>query len=350
MKKSDVIETIFSSTVQLAMEHHGEGMEHEDSLLFSLPKREKGLAYAPTNIALCKYWGKRDTEINLPMTSSLSIALPDKGAMTALSLSTTGSDIVILNGDELGPDSGFVTRVSEFLDLFRIGHKWQLKIDINMNIPVAAGLASSACGFASIVAAMNDMFDWKLSLPHLSILARLGSGSAARSFWNGFVEWHAGTNSDGMDCYAEPLDYTWNDLCVGILSVNHEEKAISSRDAMLRTVNSSALYPSWPKKVAQDLAILKHAIKSRNFALMAGTSESNALAMHATMLSSWPPVCYFQPDTIAAMHKIWKLRAEGLNVFFTQDAGPNLKLLFVDKDKNSVKQHFPDVEIIKVFE
>jgi diphosphomevalonate decarboxylase len=132
VKKSDVVQMIFQ---QRAL---GE------------PLHEKGLAFAPTNIALCKYWGKRDTEINLPKTASLSIALPDKGALTSIKLHDNPEDIVILNDELLPTDSGFVKRVSNFLDLFRQNKKWHLAIDIKMNIPVAAGLASSACGFAWI--------------------------------------------------------------------------------------------------------------------------------------------------------------------------------------------------------
>ena len=313
------------------------------------PQREKGLAFAPTNIALCKYWGKRDTEINLPVTSSLSVSLPDKGAMTELKQCEKPHDVVVLNGNELSADSVFVRRVVHYLDLFRVQQKWFLHIDIKMNIPVAAGLASSACGFASLVSALNDLFDWHLPLRELSILARLGSGSASRSLWAGFVEWHAGHSADGMDSYAEPLAYEMPSLCVGILMLDERQKQVSSRDAMLRTVNSSTLYESWPKKVNHDLTMMKQALKLKNFSMLGGTAESNALAMHATMLSSWPPICYYLPETIALMHTIWQLRNDGLEVYFTQDAGPNLKLLYLEKDFAKIKAHFPAVESVNIF-
>lgn len=314
------------------------------------PLHDKGLAFAPTNIALCKYWGKRDRELNLPMTSSLSIALQDKGALTSINMIDQADDVIILNGLEVPKDTAFVKRTREYLDLFRGDNPWHVQIDIKMDIPVAAGLASSACGFASLVAALNDAFGWELSQRHLSILARLGSGSAARSLWNGFVEWHAGAQQDGMDCFAEPMNIDWPHLCVGILKLSEAEKAISSRDAMQRTVDSSILYQSWPKKVAQDLVMLKQALHVKNFTLLGGVAESNALSMHGTIMSSWPPVCYFLPETIAAMHFIWQLRAAGLDVYFTQDAGPNLKLLFMEKDIVSVKENFPQLEVIRVFD
>lgn len=219
-----------------------------------------------------------------------------------------------------------------------------------MNIPVAAGLASSACGFASLVSALNQLFDWQLTKRELSILARLGSGSAARSLWSGFVEWHAGVHDDGMDSYAEPLNFACPQLRVGILSISDAQKPLSSRIAMQRTVETSILYDNWPTKVAGDMLKLKQALSDKNFSLLGETSESNALAMHATMLSSWPPVCYFLPETIAAMQQVWDLRQrEGLEIYFTEDAGPNLKLLFLEKDREQVQRHFPQVEVVKVF-
>lgn len=332
MRRSDVVQAIFHNQ------------------LHTYVPREKGLAFAPTNIALCKYWGKRDAELNLPMTSSLSISLPDKGALTSIVIQDKPCDTIVLNGEELSAESAFVKRTSEFFDWFRPDKNWNLRVEISMNIPVAAGLASSACGFASLVAALNDLFAWQLSQRNLSILARLGSGSAARSLWNGFVEWHAGVQADGMDCYAEPLPFEWPELYIGILGLSDAPKPISSREAMQRTVDSSTLYQSWPKKVTHDLIIMRQALHMKNFSLLAGTAESNALSMHATMLSSWPPICYYLPETMAAMHKVWALRRGGLPVFFTQDAGANLKLLFLERDKQDVVAAFPELDVIKLFE
>ncbi len=340
MKKFEAVQSILDQA-GLA-----KGVSGEDIVVLT---QEKGIGYAPTNIALCKYWGKRDTELNLPVTSSLSVALPDKGAFTTVSIIDAEDDIVILNDEILPEGSSFVSRLVHYLDLFRTHAVWRLKVDIKMNLPVAAGLASSACGFASVVLALNDLFQWKLTARQLSILARLGSGSAARSFWPGFVEWHEGSQLDGMDSFAEPLEAEWFGLCIGIVNISTAQKPISSREAMLRTVNSSALYQSWPKKVTYDLALLKQGIKTKNFSLFGGTAESNALAMHATMIASWPPICYSLPETLLAMHTVWDARAKGLELYFTQDAGPNLKLIFMDNHLSEVKALFPDLEVISLF-
>lgn len=332
MKKSDVVNLLLQGKTS------------------DLPVSEKSIGFAPTNIALCKYWGKRDSELNLPMTSSLSVALPDKGAMTTLVMQDAPLDTITVNGQQMAEDSKFTQRTKEYLDLFRPKKNWRLNIDIKADVPIAAGLASSACGFASLISAMNELFDWKLTHRQLSILARLGSGSAARSLWNGFVEWHAGIQADGMDSFAEPLDYEWQSLCMGLLLFSDNEKPVSSREAMQRTVDSSIFYSLWPKKVRQDLTLIKQALKAHNFSLLGGTSESNAMTMHATMMSAWPPICYFLPETIAAMQKVWEMRKNGIEVYFTQDAGPNLKLLFLAEQKTKVKEWFPEMETVVLFD
>lgn len=332
MKKLDVIKSIL-------------GNRHKKS-----PTKSSVQAFAPTNIALCKYWGKRNQELNLPMTSSLSISLGNKGATTELKITENKFDSIILNNQSIDLSSPFSKRLIEFLNLFRVPDTLSFQVTIHSNIPIAAGLASSASGFAAIVQTLNSLFDWQLQPHELSILARLGSGSACRSIWPGFVEWREGNRADGMDSYGEAMIEQWPDLCIGLLILHDGEKPVSSREAMQRTVATSALYSAWPQKVNKDLSVLKDAISSKEFNLLGKTAESNALAMHATMLAAWPPIHYALPESVQAMQKIWNLRKEGLSLYFTQDAGPNLKLLFLKKDLAAICHHFSTVEIIQPFE
>lgn len=310
--------------------------------------RERGSAFAPSNIALCKYWGKRNDELNLPVTSSLSVSLGKLGSKVTLSLRDK-SDLVELNGKRLDRDSSFARRVSAFLDLFRPDKKTFFKVVAVNTIPTAAGFASSASGFAAMTMALNQLFGWKLNASELSILSRLGSGSAGRSVFTGFVEWRAGKRADGMDSYALPLKPKWPDLRMGLVVVSDKAKPIGSRPAMKRTRDTSALYRSWPAKVAKDLPRLKTAIRHRDFPMLGKVAESNALAMHATMIDSKPPIVYWLPESVIAMNKIWKLREDGLEVYFTMDAGPNLKILFLKKDTASVKKAFPKIQIVAPF-
>ncbi len=306
-------------------------------------------AFAPTNIALCKYWGKRDSELNLPVTSSLSVSLGDKGAFTTVQEITAQKDLIFLNDTAMPLTSNFGQRLVAFLDLFRPSPEIRYQVFSQMNIPLAAGLASSACGAAALVLALDRLYAWDLEKTSLSILARIGSGSAARSIWNGFVEWQVGVKEDGMDSHGLPLNFTWPALRVGLLLLHSQPKFLSSREAMQRTLKTSQLYAAWPEQVKTDMHKLKAAIANRDFHQLGAVAEANALAMHATMMSSWPPIIYSQPQTLAAMHKIWQLRAEGLPIYFTQDAGANLKLLYLVDDEIAVQDQFANMEVCVPF-
>lgn len=163
------------------------------------------------------------------------------------------------------------------------------------------------------------------------------------------MQWYCGTDHDGMDSYAESLDESWPELCIGLYILSSQKKTISSREGMKRTVATSALYAAWPQKVNKDLLSLRKAIAQKDFSLLGRTTESNALAMHATMLTAWPPLMYSSPETIQLIQKIWKLREKELEIYFTQDAGPNIKLLFLARDKEKVNCHFPNLEVISPF-
>ncbi|MCX6998364.1 MAG: diphosphomevalonate decarboxylase [Kiritimatiellaeota bacterium] len=307
-----------------------------------------GSAFAPANIALCKYWGKRDEELHLPITSSLSLSLGRLGSEIRLAPCTQG-DRISLNGRRLAPDDVFVQRATAFLDLFRPVPDFFFEVRAKNSIPTAAGLASSASGFAALTLALNDLFRWKLARRALSILARLGSGSACRSLYRGFVEWHAGQARDGMDSYAEPLAATWPDLRMGLLLLSEKEKPISSRQAMQQTCRTSPLYGAWPAQAGRDLATLKTALRHRDFVALGRTAEANALAMHATMIAARPAILYWWPASLAAMRQAHQLRADGVQVYFTMDAGPNVKLLFLRRDQAAVADAFPRMKIVRPF-
>ncbi len=311
------------------------------------PVKETGAAFAPSNIALCKYWGKRDKSLNLPVTSSLSISLGDLGTRTVISLNRK-ADSVLLNHASLNSESVFVKRLIAFLDMFRPSGQF-FTIETENNIPTAAGLASSASGYAALVMAINDLLGGVLSKDQLSVLARMGSGSACRSIYQGFVLWNRGELDNGMDSFAKRLSFDWPGFCIGIVHVTESEKPVSSRDAMNRTVDTSVFYENWPKRVENDLDAILTALKVQDFDLLGKTSESNALAMHATMIDTWPPVLYWQPETVAVFHKVWQMRAQGIPVYITIDAGPNVKLLFQSSNLSDIQTIFNDITVIQPF-
>lgn len=313
------------------------------------PKKGIGKGQAPVNIALSKYWGKRDKDLNLPTNSSVSISLPGLGTQTEIRCTTQGKDQVILNGQALDDSHPFATRVSRFLNHFRTDTNTYFKVDTINTVPTAAGLASSASGYAALVLALNDLFEWNLSLKQLSLLARFGSGSASRSLYPGFAVWNQGSQEDGMDSLAEPMDTVWPEFCIGLLEIDVKEKPVSSTQGMQQTVETCDLYQAWPQQANRDVDVIKQAIINKDLPALGKKAEHNALSMHATMIATWPPIVYWQPDSVASMHKIWQLREQGLQLYFTMDAGPNLKLMFLEKDRLKVERAFNNVKVIMPF-
>jgi diphosphomevalonate decarboxylase len=240
-------------------------------------------------------------------------------------------------------------RLAAFLALFPAADQGRFDIDTHNQVPTAAGLASSASGFAALVKAMNQAFGWELSQEKCSLLARLGSGSASRSLYDGFAIWHQGLRADGLDSYATALPQVWPSLCVGLVEVDTSQKSIGSTAGMQQTVSDCDLYQAWPKQAQKALSTLQLALETQDFATLGKTAEHNALSMHATMIATWPPILYWQPQSVAAMQTVWQLRADGVGVYFTMDAGPNLKLLFEEQDRPAVEQAFGNLTILRPF-
>ena len=313
------------------------------------PQKSSGEAFAPSNIALCKYWGKRQEQLILPVTNSLSISLGNKGTYTKIELSSLPKDEVYLNSFVVEPTNRLYIALVEFLDVFRPAGVC-FKVTTDSNIPIAAGVASSASGFASVIKALNDLFTWSLPGRSLSILARLGSGSASRSLWHGFVEWNAGEDDEnGLDSFATPLTYLWPQLRIGLLLFSTKPKHISSRVAMVATTSTCPFYSLWPARITAAIADIKAAMQVHDFAKFGTITENNALEMHALMLSTKPPIIYSTADTIWGMEQVWQARKQGIEVYFTQDAGPNLKLLFLEQDQAIIKNIFPMMEVVEPF-
>ena len=308
------------------------------------PVVESATASAPVNIALAKYWGKRDEELHLPVTDSFSVALDHHTTTTVRQ--AIASDEVTLNSIPLPTDSPFYIRCVKFLDLARPSPSFFFSIATTNTVPTAAGLASSASGFAALTLALNTFFGWNLNRQKLSCLARLGSGSACRSVYTGFVRWQKGSSPDGSDSYAIPYDDWWPELNLAILMLSPQEKPISSRQAMRLTVETSPVYALWPEQVVKDTIAIMTGIRERNFPAFGQAVERNALMMHATMFTSTPPVCYWLEKTISSMNMVWQARKQGVELYFTMDAGPNIKLLYLQQDAQSVLSYFPQARAV----
>jgi len=314
------------------------------------PAGGEGEAGAPANIALVKYWGKRDEALKLPAAGSLSVSLGGLGTRTRVRRleKGAGADEVTLNGRRVAPEEGFAKRLSAYLDLFRAEGE-RLAVETENTVPTAAGLASSASGFAALAKALDRLYGWGCTARELSILARLGSGSAARSVEEGFVEWRRGEREDGMDSFGERLDASWPGFRVGAVVVRAEAKAVGSGEGMRRTAATSEFYALWPARVERDLAAMREAVAARDMARAGDVAERNALAMHALMATADPPLIYARAGSLEAVSRVWEARAEGVGVWFTMDAGPNVKLLFEGKDEAEIRRRFPGVAVVAPF-
>lgn len=295
-------------------------------------------AKANTNIALIKYWGKRDDTLFLPMNSSLSITLDGFYTITTVEFcKELAKDAFFLNNRPASERE--FNKVSQFLNHIRnlAGIHLPAVVTSENKVPTAAGFASSASGFAALAAAAAKAANLELSKKELSILARQGSGSACRSIYGGYVEWQKGIESDGSDSFANQLlpEEDWNISILSVL-VASEEKKVSSREGMKRTVDTSPFYDGWLHTVQKDFETAKEAIKSKDFEKLGKVVEANSLKMHATMLGAEPPILYWQSGTMEVMHHIQKLRLSGILSYFTIDAGANVKVLCLPSDEQSV--------------
>ncbi len=291
-------------------------------------------ATARPNIALVKYWGKRDARLNLPAAGSLSITLDALSTRTRVCFDPAlDADRVRFNG---GEDATASRRITTFLDLLRdrAATHCRASVDTSNNFPTAAGLASSASGFAALAMAASKALGLPVDGHTLSALARQGSGSAARSIYGGFVIMRAGTRVDGCDAVAEPLagPNHWP-LAVVIAVTTHGAKPVGSGDGMERTRATSPFHQAWLASIDRDLLVARAAIDARDFGALAEVSEHSCLKMHADMLAAQPPLMYWSATTLACIECVRRLRErDGVHVFFTIDAGPQVKAVCLPDD------------------
>ena len=313
--------------------------------------KKSASAVAHSNIALIKYWGKRDALLNLPAVGSISITLEELITRTTVTFDDE------LNGDEFYFAGKRATgkkekRVGNFLDIIRKSENYSgfASITSENNFPTGAGLASSASAFAALTLAATSALDLNLSSTELSIFARQGSGSAARSIFGGFTEMNKGDLPDGSDAFAHQLnnEQFW-DLRVVIAVTTEEEKQHGSTDGMTQSAKTSAYYQSWIDSSPSDIKDMRSAIEMKDFQKMGELTENSCLKMHAVMLSTKPGLIYWNNATIDVMHLTEQLRREGIPVYFTIDAGPQVKLITVPEYYNKILdalKTLPDIKNI----
>ena len=295
------------------------------------------VAVAHPNIALVKYWGKADPRRNIPAVGSISITLDTLTTTTSLEFDPD------LDGDRFSldgkSDSRSLERVQHCLELFRrrgaeIPHA---KVDSRNNFPTAAGLASSASGFAALVVAVDQAAGTNLGRSALADLARECSGSAARSLFGGYVELELADDGKRTTTGTILQADQWP-LEVVIAVTDVGPKAVGSTAGMALTERTSPYYRSWVETSTTDLAEARVAIAARDFQALAEVSEQSCLKMHAVALAARPGLLYWNGTTIDCVRRIRELRGHGTPVFFTVDAGPQVKAICEPEATDRVRQ------------
>lgn len=287
----------------------------------------RATAWAHANIALVKYWGKRDLELNLPSAGSLSLTLDGLTTTTTVTFGGAASDTLVVDGSvATEPALGKALRVvAPVRD--RAGIDSPVLIESENSFPTGAGLASSASGLAALAKAAIRAAGLDLTDAELSVLARLGSGSACRSIFGGFVQWQAGTAEDGRDSHAVMLfpPEHW-DLRTLVTVVEDRPKEVGSTAGMIRSQETSPYHEAFVAHADQDLTAAREAIAARDLAALGRVAERSCLRMHAAMMAGDPPLIYLTSESWQVIEAMLRLRADGVPLFFTADAGPNVKI------------------------
>ncbi|KAG4301961.1 hypothetical protein PCANB_002017 [Pneumocystis canis] len=307
---------------------------------------------APINIAVIKYWGKKDTYLNLPTNASLSITLSTSNIYTWTTVACSKNfkcDRFWLNGSEIFIKNERIKTCLLILRSLRYTKECKdesleklseqcLHIVSKNNVPMAIGLASSASGYAALVKAIAELFELELSLEELSRIARQGSGSACRSMMGGFVLWNKGVMTDGSDSFSQQIATKshWEDLRVLIFIISSVKKKISSTEGMKATTMTSNLFQYRIQHVDSNIQKMQKAIKDKDFATFAELTMKDSNQFHATCLDTFPPIFYLNDVSTAVIQLIHEINrlAGRIIAAYTFDAGPNAVIYFLKVDED----------------
>jgi diphosphomevalonate decarboxylase len=303
-------------------------------------------AAAHPNIAFIKYWGNQDDALRIPSNSSLSMNLEGLETRTTVQFDTgMDGDQLILNGESIVGES--LARVSAALDRIRklADLKTSALVRSQNNFPAGAGIASSASAFAALVLAGATALGLRLSERELSQLARTGSGSASRSIPGGFVEWKAGTDHDSSFAASLAGPEHW-DLVDYIVLISSQHKAVGSSQGH-QLAATSPLQKARVEDAERRLKLCRDALLNKDFPAFGEVVELDSNLMHSVMMTSSPPLYYWEPGTLEIIKAVREWREDGLQVCFTIDAGPNLHLLCPGSEAEAVKRRLASLVNIR---
>ncbi|MGA0351465.1 MAG: diphosphomevalonate decarboxylase [Acholeplasmataceae bacterium] len=283
---------------------------------------------APINIALIKYWGKKDDIEVLPYQPSISLSLDCFETETTIE-KTNQSFSFTINGKQ---DDQMKKQVANFLSHFTSDDLFGIQIRTTNSGPTAAGLASSASGYAALAVAANTFFEMNYSLDQLASITRKGSGSAIRSLLPYCVKWD-------VDGSIAPVNWSFKSAKMGIVIISDKKKDISSREAMKQSIKTSPLYKDWVNQSFIDAALFETFNDHHQFSELGLLIENNALMMHKVCETTVPSITFLTDESYQLIHHIQQARLnQTYEAFVTMDAGPNVKILCLDEDRKTIEK------------
>ena len=300
-------------------------------------------AQACPNIAFIKYWGNRDNTLRLPVNGSISMNLDGLFTRTTVSFQPSlPFDELIINGHEVIGKG--LDRVSYILDIIRgmADITDRAEVMTENNFPSGAGIASSASAFAALALAGSKAANLDLSEPELSRLARRGSGSASRSIPSGFVEWQAGATDEDSFAFSIAQPDHWKLVdCVAIVSASHKKTGSTEGHALAPT---SPLQAARVADTPRRLELCRNAILNKDFFAFASIVELDSDIMHSVMMTSTPALHYWNPASLSVMSAVRQWRADGLQVCYTVDAGPNVHVICPEANAKVVENKLREID------
>ena len=298
---------------------------------------DRSIVKSYANIAIIKYWGKKDPIKMIPATSSISLTLENLFTETEISFITreeaiekTGqaSDLLYINGELQNEEQ--IKKITKVVNLFRDDRSQLVKIDTTNNMPTEAGLSSSSSGLSAAIKACNKLFDKNLSREELAQISKFASGSSSRSFFGPIGMW----DKDTGEVSEVKTDLK---LAMIVLVLNEEKKIISSRKGMALCMETSTSFDEWIRQSEIDFENMKRYLSEGDFSKVGELTEENALRMHETTKNANPPFTYLTEKSFDAMEYVRELRKQGERCYFTMDAGPNVKVLCLEEDFERLK-------------
>jgi len=315
----------------------------------------KATARASADVALIKYWGKKDQVLRLPENGSISLILNGLDTVTTIEFTeAANSSAVHIDGKHAGEEEKRV--LNHVQKVLSIAVEQQLltqeqadtlsvRVDSQNTFPPSTGLSSSGSGFAALTLAAVQALGIHLTEKELSILARQGSGTACRCMSEGIVEWLDGETSDtSYSVSLHPAEY-W-DLRDVIAVVDAGKKRISSTEGH-QSAHSSVFYQTRLQQMKQKIVDLKAALDEKNFTQLGELIEAEALEFHSILLTSHPALITWYPGTVEVMLAVQQLRAAGVPAYFTINTGFNVHVITLPEFEKTVQQRLEMLSLVQ---